>query len=106
MKKPNLNSWKMLDIKTGTNLYRKADSKSICKTVSDETMEVELRIDKEKIRKQGLVKAEEHMRNLEGNPKKRHDGWDYWGIKDKDGNWNSILKIYSETERDVLVERS
>ena len=105
MRKPVLNSWKMLNIKAGTALFRKGDKKSICKTVSEETMELELQDGKQKIRKFGLVKAEQHMREKEGAPKKRCDGWDYWGIKDGD-TWTSVYKIYADTDRDTLVERA
>ena len=42
MRKPILNAWKMLGIKTGQKLYQKGAEKSSVKVVSEETMELEL----------------------------------------------------------------
>ena len=96
----------MLGIKTGTSLFIKGEEKSRVKTVSEETMEMELQEGKKKKRFFGLVKTEEHLRRIANTPKKRCVGWDYFGVMDKDNNWVSIEKIYSDMDRETLLENS
>ena len=95
----------MLGIKSGQKLYQKGAEKSNVKVVSEETMELELQEGKNKKRFAGLVKTEQYMREKAGTPKKRCDGWDYFGVMDGD-KWKSIQKIYSDMDRETLVENS
>ena len=104
MRKPILNAWKMLNIKKGTPLFVKGDEKSKVKTVSEETMELELQEGKTKKRFAGLVKTEQYLRGVAGTQKKRCDGWDYFGVM-QDDKFVSIQKLYNDTERDTLLER-
>lgn len=104
MRKPVLKSWKMLGIKSGTSLFVKGEDKARVKTVSEETMEMELTEGKKKKRFFGLVKTEEYLRGVANKPKKRCDGWDYFGVM-QDDKWKSIYQIYAETDRDTLLER-
>ena len=106
MRKPIVNAWKMLGIKNGQKLYTKGSDKSNVKVVSEETMELELQEGKTKKRFAGLVKTEQFLREKAGTPKKRCDGWDYFGVMDKDNNWVSIEKIYSDMDRETLLENS
>ena len=96
----------MLGIKTGQKLYQKGSDKSNVKVVSEETMELELQEGKTKKRFAGLVKTEQYLRSAAGTPKKRCDGWDYFGIMDEEKKWKSIQKIYSEMDRETLIENS
>ena len=95
----------MLGIKTGQKLYQKGAEKSSVKVVSEETMELELQEGKTKKRFAGLVKTEQYLRSAAGTPKKRCDGWDYFGIM-QDDKWVSIQKLYADTDRETLVENS
>ena len=106
MRKPILNAWKMLGIKNGQKLYQKGAEKSNVKVVSEETMELELQEGKTKKRFAGLVKTEQYLRSAAGTPKKRCDGWDYFGIIAEEKKWKSIQKIYSEMDRETLIENS
>ena len=96
----------MLGIKSGTSLFVKGEEKARVKTVSEETMEMELTEGKKKRRFFGLVKTEEYLRGVANTPKKRCDGWDYFGVMDKDKNWVSIHKMYSDMDRETLLENS
>ena len=96
----------MLGIKSGQKLYQKGAEKSNVKVVSEETMELELQEGKTKKRFAGLVKTEQYLRSAAGTPKKRCDGWDYFGVMDEDKKWKSIQKIYSDMDRETLVENS
>ena len=96
----------MLGIKSGQKLYQKGTEKSNVKVVSEETMELELQEGKTMKRFAGLVKTEQYMREKAGTPKKRCDGWDYFGVMDEDKKWKSIQKIYSDMDRETLVENS
>ena len=95
----------MLGIKSGQKLYQKGAEKSNVKVVSEETMELELQEGKTKKRFAGLVKTEQYLRSAAGTPKKRCDGWDYFGIM-QDDKWVSIQKLYADTDRETLVENS
>ena len=96
----------MLGIKSGQKLYQKGAEKSNVKVVSEETMELELQEGKTKKRFAGLVKTEQYLRGVANTPKKRCDGWDYFGVMDEDKKWKSIQKIYSDMDRETLVENS
>ena len=95
----------MLGIKSGQKLYQKGAEKSSVKVVSEETMELELQEGKTKKRFAGLVKTEQYLRSAAGTPKKRCDGWDYFGVM-QDDKWVSIHKMYSDMDRETLLENS
>ena len=95
----------MLGIKSGQKLYQKGTEKSNVKVVSEETMELELQEGKTKKRFAGLVKTEQYLRSAAGTPKKRCDGWDYFGVM-QDDKWVSIHKMYSDMDRETLLENS
>ena len=95
----------MLGIKNGQKLYQKGAEKSNVKVVSEETMELELQEGKTKKRFAGLVKTEQYMREKAGTPKKRCDGWDYFGVMQDDKSV-SIHKMYSDMDRETLLENS
>ena len=95
----------MLGIKSGQKLYQKGAEKSNVKVVSEETMELELQEGKTKKRFAGLVKTEQYLRSAAGTPKKRCDGWDYFGVM-QDDKWVSIHKMYSDMDRETLLENS
>ena len=95
----------MLGIKNGQKLYQKGAEKSNVKVVSEETMELELQEGKTKKRFAGLVKTEQYLRSAAGTPKKRCDGWDYFGVM-QDDKWVSIHKMYSDMDRETLLENS
>ena len=95
----------MLGIKNGQKLYQKGAEKSNVKVVSQETMELELQEGKTKKRFAGLVKTEQYLRSAAGTPKKRCDGWDYFGVM-QDDKWVSIHKMYSDMDRETLLENS
>ena len=95
----------MLGIKNGQKLYQKGAEKSSVKVVSEETMELELQEGKTKKRFAGLVKTEQYLRSAAGTPKKRCDGWDYFGVM-QDDKWVSIHKMYSDMDRETLLENS
>ena len=95
----------MLGIKSGQKLYQKGAEKSNVKVVSQETMELELQEGKTKKRFAGLVKTEQYLRSAAGTPKKRCDGWDYFGVM-QDDKWVSIHKMYSDMDRETLLENS
>ena len=95
----------MLGIKSGQKLYQKGADKSNIKVVSEETMELEFQEGKNKKRFAGLVKTEQYLRGVSNTPKKRCDGWDYFGVM-QDDKWVSVQKLYSDMDRETLVENS
>ena len=96
-RRPILTSWKMLNIKVGTELNCKLSDKWKLKTESEYTMECTLHCSgKERGRFGAIINAEKYIRKVIKKEVKRPQGWDIFKLeKSFKGKAETVHQRYS-----------